>query len=457
MPDASSQPARPKKRVRTLSHVPDGQTGQMRSVDRRAERAFRQQTRDCITGLEERLAMLTESAARREAELVAEVRAWRQQCQMLKRCLDSIVDIASGVDPAAEETENNDSSDSNHGDVDHNDNDSNSSNNVHHLVYSNTHREPSHAHDHSKPQSLDTGGPADAATPSHQPRPVHKSSLANHHTQLPSPAGTQPLIPSPASQWADHNTSNPGAYIYPISSTPFCAPAQPSSSSSFVPPNISRAKSAVSSILPQHLLPTCPLDRILLDFLKSRKDMIAEGVPMETILGPQKAIMTGLIDPSLAPSVHPVSRMLSEVLTTFPNVALPQKMGMFYKIYLTMRWQISPTTETYTQMPVWLRPTATQIAVPHAAWIDNLPWPGIRDLLIEYPEKYPFEIFSEYYSQNVTVNWHFDESDAVAHEDGNVVLHSIFEKHIRNLANWTVSHEFESRFPEMSHIIFARG
>lgn len=82
--------------------------------------------------------------------------------------------------------------------------------------------------------------------------------------------------------------------------------------------------------------------------------------------------------------------------------------------------------------------------------------PGVRDMLIDHPDKYPFEVFSEYYSQNVSVNWCFDDNDTVAQEDGFSVLHSIFEKHIRNLENWTVSREFESRFPEMSPIIFKR-
>lgn len=39
-----------------------------------------------------------------------------------------------------------------------------------------------------------------------------------------------------------------------------------------------------------------------------------------------------------------------------------------------LQWLISPTKEAYVAMPQWLRPTAAQIAVPHAAWIDNIPW-----------------------------------------------------------------------------------
>ena len=35
---------------------------------------------------------------------------------------------------------------------------------------------------------------------------------------------------------------------------------------------------------------------------------------------------------------------------------------------------ICPTQQNYRAMPAWLRPTVTQITVPHAMWIDNIPW-----------------------------------------------------------------------------------
>ncbi|KAJ5698172.1 hypothetical protein N7462_000177 [Penicillium macrosclerotiorum] len=76
-------------------------------------------------------------------------------------------------------------------------------------------------------------------------------------------------------------------------------------------------------------------------------------------------------------------------------------------------WQIWPNNETYAAIPVWLRPTAMQILVPHAAWIDNIPWPRVRDILIEKPERYPFVLFSELYSHHVSVNWSYDPEDIV--------------------------------------------
>lgn len=124
-------------------------------------------------------------------------------------------------------------------------------------------------------------------------------------------------------------------------------------------------------------------------------------------------------------------------------------------------------------MPPWLRPTVTQITVRHAPWIDNIPWygclsgrpahpahtslrPGVRDAIIEKPDEHSFEVFSQYYSENVRINWTFDSLDAVSDSDSEVVLHSIFEKHVCNLKNWTVLPEFLRRFPAMTSAIYSR-
>ena len=39
--------------------------------------------------------------------------------------------------------------------------------------------------------------------------------------------------------------------------------------------------------------------------------------------------------------------------------------------------------------------------------------PGVRDTLIENPDLYPFETFSEMYSQCVSVNWPYGPMDAI--------------------------------------------
>ncbi|KAJ6032420.1 hypothetical protein N7540_003152 [Penicillium herquei] len=117
------------------------------------------------------------------------------------------------------------------------------------------------------------------------------------------------------------------------------------------------------------------------------------------------------------------------------------------------QWQLSSTEADYERMPWWLRPTAIQITVPHAAWIDNIPWPQMRDLLIKDPEKYPYSDFNAVYSTNVTVNWPYDAMDSILHTDLGIIMNPIFEKHIQKLDNWTVSAQFKKALPGLAAVI----
>lgn len=94
---------------------------------------------------------------------------------------------------------------------------------------------------------------------------------------------------------------------------------------------------AVCAVGPSHLPPTCPLDRILLDFLSSRKDMIMDGVPEETVIGPSKPSVKAFLHPEMTDSVHRLSGVMSEVLSTFPYVRTPEKLAFFFLMYRTMR------------------------------------------------------------------------------------------------------------------------
>ncbi|KIN06811.1 hypothetical protein OIDMADRAFT_107891 [Oidiodendron maius Zn] len=229
----------------------------------------------------------------------------------------------------------------------------------------------------------------------------------------------------------------------------------------------------VSAVLPLHVSPTCPLDQILIGFFNSHRNILSRGMLLETVIGPQKASVKALVHTELSHSVHPLTKVMSEVMSTYPYVGKPEQLALFYLMHQTMRasnflrmilvstnlsiqWQISPTKENYIFMPAWLRPTVTQITVPHAAWIDNVPWPGVRDLLIEQPEDYPYRLWTENFTQNVSVNWKFDLSDALSETDNEIVLHSIFEKHIRKLKNWTVSSNFARIVPNLMPAINSR-
>lgn len=75
-------------------------------------------------------------------------------------------------------------------------------------------------------------------------------------------------------------------------------------------------------------------------------------------------------------------------------------------------------------------------------------------MLIEDPERYPFAVFSEFYSVHVSVNWPYETEDAVTYVGDQITFNTIFERHIQRLSNWTVSRQFQEYFPEMISAIY---
>ncbi|KAJ4985453.1 BZIP transcription factor [Stagonosporopsis vannaccii] len=509
--------ARPKKRARVISSLTEEQLQHKRNVDRKAQRAFRQRTKDSIEKLEQQLASINQKAAESDAKLQQELAAVRRSNQTLQQCLERISELASTAVRAiahGDDTEHDRTSGrspehstvAHTGDASHQNEAATGSNQSHNAapnasrlvtpltsendsssgnVLNDTHyeaeRSPSmllidttppsqpqpsvHSFDLSQQQQSispqahgSVGGPMS---------PIYHQGEPSHHISPTSLAGTRAsYISSSAGQ--QYATIDPGLEERSLNQYDLAQPAQhdmcngmqmsPHAADSA--PTVSSAQSLhsdpVSIVLPSHVLPTCPLDEILHNFLISRRDLLKHGMDVDTAAGPSRATVKALLDPQMTNDVHPLSGIMSEVLTTFAHVEQPEKLAFYYLMYKTMRWQIAPSKESYRAMPTWLRPTVTQITVQHAAWIDNIPWPGVRDILIDNPDDHPFDLFSQYYSHNVSVNWPFDHLDAVTDVDNNVVLHSIFEKHVSNLKNWTVSAEFHARFPYMSSAIYSR-
>ena len=93
----SALPVKKRSRApRTVADLTDEQVRHKRTVDRKAQRASRQRTKDSILELKTHFARLQETRAEQAAELVS----LREQNSNLQRCLDSIQGILSGAQSA---------------------------------------------------------------------------------------------------------------------------------------------------------------------------------------------------------------------------------------------------------------------------------------------------------------------------------------------------------------------
>ena len=74
---------------------------------------------------------------------------------------------------------------------------------------------------------------------------------------------------------------------------------------------------------------TCPLDGLLLDFLGERRQRAIEGMPSRELVGPAYPSVVSLLKPQCSLTSHPLSKMFTDMLSTFPDLAtLPEQVGV---------------------------------------------------------------------------------------------------------------------------------
>jgi len=197
---------------------------------------------------------------------------------------------------------------------------------------------------------------------------------------------------------------------------------------------------------------TCPLDSILLDFLRERQQQASEGVSTPRLVGPTYPSVSSLLNPARSLTSHPLSRVFTDILGTFPDLStLPEKVAVLYIMFLIMRWQIAPTQENYDRLPEWVAPRPSQLFTPHPAWIDHLPWPKMRDRLVQVynPHDYLFDKFFIPFTATLSLNWPYEPTDSLlSSPDGEeLVINPVFEHHLRRLENWSLGPAFANAFP----------
>ncbi|SPO03838.1 uncharacterized protein DNG_06521 [Cephalotrichum gorgonifer] len=191
------------------------------------------------------------------------------------------------------------------------------------------------------------------------------------------------------------------------------------------------------------------LDNILLQFLKERRDLIAQGQPPAEVVGPRYPTVSSLLnkDPT---SVHPLTSIFTGIIGTFPDLKrLPEQLATVYLMFLNMRWQVDPTRENYDHLLPFMRPVPVQYTIPHHAWFDHVPFPRMRDIMIRNPAEYPLDDLFVPYTKTLSVNWPYDDYHVLIRnpETDEITINPVFDLHVRNIDNWSLGEEFRVRFP----------
>jgi hypothetical protein len=286
--EESDQTASGQRRGRNVSAMDQAQLQRKRQTDRKAQQALRQRVKERVASLEAEL-------ARQKAEADKSERRWRESIEALEAVNSRLVDALRRVSRSAEE-----------------------------------------AIAGQRPSTLDDGR-ASGSQPGIVARSLTRVSSPQLQNREPVDSPSYLLqVPSngasrsPSADLIASQSPSASEYRHPQSQA-FTAPPSPR-------PFTTRGVAGSPSL---HSQPTCPLDRILLDFVETQR-RIAENSPAPLITPSQRLSVAGIVDPADRHAVHdPLSRMLSDVMSTFDHVKTTEKLGMISKIYATTRVRTS--------------------------------------------------------------------------------------------------------------------
>lgn len=65
--------------------------------------------------------------------------------------------------------------------------------------------------------------------------------------------------------------------------------------------------------------------------------MAAQGTPISALVGPSKPAVSGLLNPRFKTMAHASSRVIVDIVCTFTDTGLTEKLGFLCIMYATMR------------------------------------------------------------------------------------------------------------------------
>lgn len=175
------------------------------------------------------------------------------------------------------------------------------------------------------------------------------------------------------------------------------------------------------------------------------------------VLGPEYPDFSAMVNSALLPQCHPVSAFFIDILAKFPDICkLPEKIAVFYVMFLVLRWLVCPCRPCYERLPECFRPVQEQLEIPHDAYADYLPWPHMRRQLVLKEKEVIFQDFFVPYCATLSLNWPFSDDrvllSAPPSHHGNrqeLVINPEFEGHLRNLDSWSIGNDFRNTFPHL--------
>jgi hypothetical protein len=203
--------------------------------------------------------------------------------------------------------------------------------------------------------------------------------------------------------------------------------------------------------LPLRLIPpSCPVDHLLIGIVQNLRGLIAAGASEAEVLGPYHPSLRIIAYPDQSEDGNALSTLIANLLQRTQLIGLPEKAACMFVMYHLAQWQIAPSPETYSNLPEFHKPRASQLLTPHPIWASQITFGKLRDRVIANQETYATEEFQVLYTASLRINWSKDPMDILVFEENDVRVSDEFARHCTTMANWSIGEPFSRRYPELA-------
>lgn len=107
-----------------------------------------------------------------------------------------------------------------------------------------------------------------------------------------------------------------------------------------------------------------------------------------------------------------------------------------------------PIPEYLDDVPINMRPTASQNVVSHHVSVDLLPWPGLREYLCVDPTD-DTRHSVQLYADSTWFAWPEGKNFTLIDSAGNMTLHPEFEERVGDVTSWHLGSPCTDIFPHL--------
>lgn len=215
-------------------------------------------------------------------------------------------------------------------------------------------------------------------------------------------------------------------------------------------------------MMPVNTAPMAALDWAVVEMEELCWNKTSKDMAITEFTTPAFPHVSSLLNPQTRPA-HPqqpiTSAVVTRILSQMPVGGTTERLGAMWLLCNLVRWRLCRTRETFAALPEFLRPTETQLTIPHPIWMDVIVWPAVRDRLIQEFDYTEFDVFRYSIGSSLSLGWTNGLSACLSLTDtlDEYSLSLEFEDHLRHMSNWTVDAAFVEQFRFLDGAINVRS